>query len=437
MGSGAHAEFALPKRDHESIRDVPDLDDEMSIGDQSSEQQSTDDASPILTDLELDEGPKTTGVYYDDTTSTYARSHFPASVTDHGFHRRFDDDATVNSNRSIAPAEVEYVWENGRRYTGSYFMPNDKEEQTRLLLVSECYRSAFGEEPTTVTLENPTSILDIGTGTGEWAMDMAERYPDCEVTGTDIADIFPKYAGQNLFWEIDNAELEWLRPPDSYDLVHLRNMDGAFKDWPFVYEQAFKVCKPGGWIEVMDYDLWHSDNYLAHVPPESGVHRCARDWKEAAMESGYTIENHHLKSELLAAAGFVDVEMMESDMPINPKKLSSGHLLMKAILDGLEAHALRLLTSRKGYTAEELRREIKEFRKVFTNIALDNKKSRTFNMKMKAMRGRKPLDSEPPNVPVYAHDAHEARVVIPQNPNVEEDPVAFAVGGNANAPAPI
>ncbi|KAF3022437.1 hypothetical protein E8E14_007917 [Neopestalotiopsis sp. 37M] len=382
-------ECALPGGEHKPTLDVP-VDDEMSIGDQSSEQQSTDDASPMLTDLELEEGPKTT-------------------------RGRFDDYTTL-------------------RYTGSYFMPNDEEEQTRLLLVNECYKSAFGDVPTTVDLEDPTSILDIGTGTGEWAMDMADRFPDCEVTGTDIADIFPKYAGQNIFWEIDNAELEWLRPPDSFDLVHLRNMDGAFKDWPFVYEQVFKVCKPGGWIEVMDYDLWHSENYLANVPPESGVHRCAKDWKEAAMESGYTIENSHLKSELLDAAGFVDIEVIETDMPINPKQMSSGHLLMKAILDGLEAHALRLLTSRKGYTAEELRWEIKEFRKVFTNIALDSEKSRTFNMRMKVMKGRKPLDGERP---VSVDNAHETMDIETQGPAVGEDLPAFAAGGNANTLAPV
>ncbi|KAI0168325.1 S-adenosyl-L-methionine-dependent methyltransferase [Pestalotiopsis sp. NC0098] len=406
MGSGADAECSLSEYDHEPILDAPKSGDDMSIDDHSSEQPSTDTASPILTDLELGEGCRTTDSYGDDATSMYARSHFPGSVN-RGVHRAFDDGATVNSNRSIAPADVEYVWENGRRYTGSYFMPNDKAEQTRLLLVNECYKSAFGDIPTTVSLEDPTAILDIGTGTGEWAMDMADRYPDCEVTGTDIADIFPKYAGQNLFWEIDNAELEWLRPPNFYDLIHFRNMDGAFRDWPFVYEQAFKVCKPGGWIEVMDWDLWNSENYLAHVPPESGVHRCARDWKAAAMESGYLIENAHLKSHLLTDAGFEDVKVWDSDMPINPKSLSSGHLLMKAILDGLEAHALRLLTSRKGYTAEELRWEIKEFRKVFTNIALDSEKSRSFNMRMKVMKGRKPLDSDGSRSSAHPEDMSE------------------------------
>lgn len=33
---------------------------------------------------------------------------------------------------------------------------------------------------------NPQRILDIGTGTGIWAMDMADRYPTAKVIGTDL-----------------------------------------------------------------------------------------------------------------------------------------------------------------------------------------------------------------------------------------------------------
>lgn len=35
-------------------------------------------------------------------------------------------------------------------------------------------------------IKNPHRILDIGTGTGIWAIDMADLYPSAEVVGTDI-----------------------------------------------------------------------------------------------------------------------------------------------------------------------------------------------------------------------------------------------------------
>jgi methylase of polypeptide subunit release factors len=35
-------------------------------------------------------------------------------------------------------------------------------------------------------LKNPQRILDVGTGTGIWAIDMADRYPSAEVVGIDL-----------------------------------------------------------------------------------------------------------------------------------------------------------------------------------------------------------------------------------------------------------
>jgi methylase of polypeptide subunit release factors len=34
--------------------------------------------------------------------------------------------------------------------------------------------------------KNPQRILDVGTGTGIWAIDMANRYPSAEVLGIDL-----------------------------------------------------------------------------------------------------------------------------------------------------------------------------------------------------------------------------------------------------------
>lgn len=40
-------------------------------------------------------------------------------------------------------------------------------------------------------IEAPGKVLDIGTGTGIWAMDLGDEFPEAEVIGTDISPIQP------------------------------------------------------------------------------------------------------------------------------------------------------------------------------------------------------------------------------------------------------
>jgi methylase of polypeptide subunit release factors len=48
-------------------------------------------------------------------------------------------------------------------------------------------------------LLSPQRILDLGTGTGIWAINMADQYPSAEVIGTDLSPVQPKWYGQGLY----------------------------------------------------------------------------------------------------------------------------------------------------------------------------------------------------------------------------------------------
>jgi methylase of polypeptide subunit release factors len=48
-------------------------------------------------------------------------------------------------------------------------------------------------------IKNPQRILDVGTGTGIWAIDAADKYPSAEVIGTDISPIQPGWVPPNLY----------------------------------------------------------------------------------------------------------------------------------------------------------------------------------------------------------------------------------------------
>lgn len=44
----------------------------------------------------------------------------------------------------------------------------------------------LNEELHKAPVENPRSVLDVGTGTGAWAIDMADKWPKAKVTGIDL-----------------------------------------------------------------------------------------------------------------------------------------------------------------------------------------------------------------------------------------------------------
>lgn len=51
------------------------------------------------------------------------------------------------------------------------FLPNDEREQERLVFLHQIFRLTLDGELCFTKLDNPERILDIGTGTGIWAIE--------------------------------------------------------------------------------------------------------------------------------------------------------------------------------------------------------------------------------------------------------------------------
>ena len=134
-------------------------------------------------------------------------------------------------------------------HAGKYILPNDSDEQERMDIMYHAFRLSTGDKLFYAPIAAPTAILDVGTGTGIWAIDVADAYPAAEVVATDLSPIQPYYVPPNLQFEIEDADEEWTFKP-KFDLVHMRLLnDTSFKDWWHIYRQAFKVLKPGGWVK--------------------------------------------------------------------------------------------------------------------------------------------------------------------------------------------
>jgi ubiquinone/menaquinone biosynthesis C-methylase UbiE len=144
-----------------------------------------------------------------------------------------------------------------------YVLPRDMEEVNRLDFQHYILRYAF-QGLYAVPLRNPRDILDVGTGTGRWAREMAQLFPRAKVVGLDLATPQPdEVASSGVGFDLRPPNysfvaanvLEGLPFPDgSFDFVHMRLLFFAIPAdrWPFVIGELARVTRQGGWVESVE-----------------------------------------------------------------------------------------------------------------------------------------------------------------------------------------
>ena len=106
-----------------------------------------------------------------------------------------------------------------------YLVPHDSDERLRLEGVQTLFRDFFNDKNILVPLSSsPSVVVDIGTGSGAWAIDVAREYPNTLVVGTDIQSStqINENVPKNCEFRIESV-LDGLKFDDnSIDLVHSR-----------------------------------------------------------------------------------------------------------------------------------------------------------------------------------------------------------------------
>lgn len=267
------------------------------------------------------------------------------------------------STRSCSPESLPQLEENGRRYCdGNYFMPNDETELTRLNVVHQIYLILLEGRLTTAPLPSSSPrILDIGTGPGDWAIEMSTAYPDATIIASDIG-VFDAGLGHmslpNIDFQLADAQTQWTYH-EPFDLIHIRGLSGAFTDWPLIYQQAYAHLKPGGYIEVADADP-AGDTIFITPEATPNLLAYAAALRQTGDDSGYPRDLAHLRTNVFTAAGFEGIQAIERTFPIgiwpeDDDEKTLGKMALIAALEGLEAFGLRPLTRSAGYSLDEAR----------------------------------------------------------------------------------
>ena len=207
---------------------------------------------------------------------------------------------------SLAQPETstETTYNNNGQYTRTGILRYEK-------IFGSGYISTGGPATTDVlcaklgeTLKPGVRILDVGSGIGGAAFDLAKRY-GAHVTGIDLA---PEMVAIGL-----ERAREWDAPdsvhfilgdiletdfPDEFDVVWSRDALMHLPDKPRLFARLHDLLAPGGQLIVTDYSR--------------GVGAGSPEFQAYVKSTGYHLVDPATYGKLLEGAGFVDVKVEDA-----------------------------------------------------------------------------------------------------------------------------
>ncbi|KAF5551650.1 methyltransferase [Fusarium mexicanum] len=201
-------------------------------------------------------------------------------------------------------------------------------------------------------------VLDLGTGTGIWALEFAEEHPAAEVIGVDLSPIQPPFVPPNCSFEIDDLEKEWTWTTP-FDFIFSRMMTGSFSDPKVIARKVFDGLSPGGWYEIQDIQLpvFCDDGTLdLETSP-------LMKWQECLIEGsrklGRPLGESDKYKDIVEKTGFRNVVETIYTWPTNswpqePKLKELGKWNLINFESGLEGVSLALFTRVLGWSKDEV-----------------------------------------------------------------------------------
>lgn len=161
----------------------------------------------------------------------------------------------------------------------------------------------------------PSQVLDIGTGSGRWAIEVADDYPNACVIGMDLAPIQPQSIPRNCEFIVGDLTQDLDRfDSASFDLVHSRMVHAGVtrEEWRRYIEETYRMLLPGrGWAQFAEMSRW-----TIHNPDEclAVVEFFNHFEKLQHSKNLYAFEGSEFLVPLFREFGFVDIKVIKKSM---------------------------------------------------------------------------------------------------------------------------
>ncbi|KAJ3496093.1 hypothetical protein NLG97_g2917 [Lecanicillium saksenae] len=282
----------------------------------------------------------------------------------------------LSSSSGVVPQEIH--WRHGRWFAskqGPYQFPIDAEERDRLDKLNQFFLLARGYNAFSCPVRrgnpaNPTRVLDLGAGTGIWAIQVAEEFlPESQVVAVDLNRIQPAFIPENLrIIPLDIEKDDWVPPPTDdrgpfptdCDLVHMRLLLGSLhsESWPAVYQKAYNHTAPGGYFEQIELD-WEP-RWEGQRPKNSALLEWSHKFLEGMDRFRCSARMNSKMVEHMVTAGYEEFEETVIRCCVNPwcddgdeKRVAEWFNL--CLMESIEAMGLAPLVEHHGMTVYQVR----------------------------------------------------------------------------------
>ncbi|KAI3538870.1 methyltransferase domain-containing protein [Colletotrichum abscissum] len=269
----------------------------------------------------------------------------------------------ASSTTSVASSILEYRIENGRTYhkykDGKYNLPNDGKEINRLDLQHNLFIRTFddrlGTAPPNARDSNVRRVLDVGTGSGIWAIDFGDEHPDAEASrrlghGTSVPP--------NVQFQVEDIEEDWhFSLP--FDYIHSRMMTATSTQE----------------VTSNSTTLMQSPSDDGTLTEECTLKKSFSLWSEAIAILGSPFEKFNRLEGVLAEVGFEDVRVERFKWPTNswpkdPKFRELGIWNHENIAPHLEGMFMAGITRGLKWTEQEVHELAVKARKDFDDTSI-------------------------------------------------------------------
>lgn len=193
-------------------------------------------------------------------------------------------------------------------------------------------------------IENPCHVLDVGTGTGRWAIDFADTYPATSVTGTDLSPIQPNTVPENVQFEIVDC-LETWNFCSKFGFIFVRDALSWVRDWRQFLGQAYHVMEPGAFIELQNIHFpWKSEKPSSR---ESDPEQHSYNLVAGAKKLGIDLRADENFENWLNEAGFINYKEKTFAWCTyypgqNKSKMMVSELISYNLREGLDAYSISM-----------------------------------------------------------------------------------------------